>query len=462
MPTLRTALLHLVRALALRCPHCGGRGLFRSWLRMRETCPTCALALDRGERGYQVGSYMLNIIAAELIFLALFLGVLAATWPEPPWALLQYGGAAMMVLAPVLLYPFTKTVFLAMDLMVRPAGTAIQPEVGGGAERPTAGRQGGKATAGAAAFLGLCLVPSLGAQELPALRPINPIISSRSALGFTPVVPRGSGWSFGITMDHGNVIEAQERPPERIVIDGELTRLDLALSRELGPRWFVAARVPIEAADGGFLDGFVDWWHGLFGFDEVVREERPSNVYEYSLGLPDSSLIVRDAGQPGLGDIHLMAGFRHTPGWQTAVTVALPTSTRPVGFQLGTVAVAATTTWRSRLKWDRLTYEGSLGLGYTPSEGDLADRQRRWFAQASSGLRWRALGLQSVYANLYYHSGAYHDTELSMLSASDLSLDFGFLLKPGAGGPEILAGLTEDLYVFGPAVDMVFRLGIRW
>jgi hypothetical protein len=314
----------------------------------------------------------------------------------------------------------------------------------------------------AAAFLALYLVPSLGAQELPALRPINPVIGSRSALGFTPVVPRGSGWSFGMTIDHGNLIESQERPPERIVIDGELTRLDLAVSRELGDRWFVAARVPIEAADGGFLDGFVDWWHGLFGFDELAREERPTNLYEYSLGLPDSSVISREAGEAGLGDVRLMAGFRHTAGWQTALTVALPTSTRPDGYHLGTVAVAATTTFRSRLKWDRLTYEGSLGLGYTPVEGDLADRQKSWFAQASSGLRWRALGLQSVYANLYYHSGAYRDTELSMLSAADFSLDFGFLLKPGAGGPEILAGLTEDLYVFGPAVDMVFRLGVRW
>ena len=194
----------------------------------------------------------------------------------------------------------------------------------------------------------------------------------------------------------------------------------------------------------------------------MVREERPTNVYEYSLGLPDSSVVSRDAGEAGLGDVRLTAGFRHTPGWQSALTVALPTSTRPDGYHLGTVAVAATTTFRSRLKWDRLTYEGSLGLGYTPVEGDLADRQKSWFAQASSGLRWRAIGRQSVYANLFYHSGAYRDTELSMLSAADFSLDFGFLLKPGAGGPEILAGLTEDLYVFGPAVDMVFRLGIRW
>jgi hypothetical protein len=34
--------------------------------------------------------------------------------------LLKYGGAALMVLAPFLFLPFSKTVFLAFDLVFRP------------------------------------------------------------------------------------------------------------------------------------------------------------------------------------------------------------------------------------------------------------------------------------------------------------------------------------------------------
>lgn len=117
------------RALLLRCPNCGGGSLFRHWLAMKPACPTCGLRLDRGERGYHVGSYMLNIIVAELIFAAIFIGTIVVMWPDPPWALLQYGGAALMVLAPVVLYPFTKTMFLAIDLLVRPAREPIDPEV---------------------------------------------------------------------------------------------------------------------------------------------------------------------------------------------------------------------------------------------------------------------------------------------------------------------------------------------
>jgi len=82
----------------------------------------CRLKLERGEEGYQVGSYMFNIIASELIFLAVFLLVLALTWPTPPWTWLQYGGAALAALAPVIFFPFTKTVFLAFDLVFRPHG----------------------------------------------------------------------------------------------------------------------------------------------------------------------------------------------------------------------------------------------------------------------------------------------------------------------------------------------------
>jgi hypothetical protein len=64
---------------------------------------------------------MFNIIASELIFAILFLGVLIGSWPTPPWTLLQYGGIGLMLLAPVLFYPFSKTLFLAFDLLFRPA-----------------------------------------------------------------------------------------------------------------------------------------------------------------------------------------------------------------------------------------------------------------------------------------------------------------------------------------------------
>lgn len=77
--------------------------------------------MERGEQGYQVGSYMFAIVAAELVFATIFVGVLLATWPDPPWDLLLYGGMVLMLVVPFLFFPFSKTLFLAFDLMFRPA-----------------------------------------------------------------------------------------------------------------------------------------------------------------------------------------------------------------------------------------------------------------------------------------------------------------------------------------------------
>jgi len=63
---------------------------------------------------------MFNIVAAELLFGVVLVGVLWLTWPAPPWDLLQYGGAALMILAPFVFFPFSKTLFLAFDLVFRP------------------------------------------------------------------------------------------------------------------------------------------------------------------------------------------------------------------------------------------------------------------------------------------------------------------------------------------------------
>lgn len=122
METFGMAARSFGRALLLRCPNCGDRGILQSWFRMKPRCPRCGIDFEREEQGYTVGAYMFNIIVAELVFAAIFIATLLLTWPHPPWVLLTYGGAALMILLPVLFYPFSKTLFLAFDLVFRPAG----------------------------------------------------------------------------------------------------------------------------------------------------------------------------------------------------------------------------------------------------------------------------------------------------------------------------------------------------
>lgn len=118
----------LVRGLTRRCPLCGARGLFRQWLRPRGACPRCQLKLDRGEADFFLGSYTLNFVGVELVLVAFIAAALLITWPDVPWGALVWVGAPVIVLAPIVLYPFSRTVWLAIDLAMRPPTSYDFPE----------------------------------------------------------------------------------------------------------------------------------------------------------------------------------------------------------------------------------------------------------------------------------------------------------------------------------------------
>ncbi len=112
----------LLRALRLRCPRCGIGRLLRSWFSLREACAECGLRFERDEQeDYWLGAYTLNFIVTELIFALMLAVVLFATWPDPPWTAIIWIGVVQMCLTPILFYPFAKALWLAIDLLFRPA-----------------------------------------------------------------------------------------------------------------------------------------------------------------------------------------------------------------------------------------------------------------------------------------------------------------------------------------------------
>ncbi len=118
--TLRVATSMIWRALTLRCPHCGGRGVLASWFRLQERCPRCRLHLHREEGDYFLGAYVIMLITMELVFAIGLLVALIATWPNPPWEAIQWVGAGVLLAGILIAYPFAKTLWLAIDLMFRP------------------------------------------------------------------------------------------------------------------------------------------------------------------------------------------------------------------------------------------------------------------------------------------------------------------------------------------------------
>ena len=111
----------LGRAFLLRCPRCGGRGILRGWFNLQRRCPTCRLVFQRGESDYWLGGYSINFVVAETAAVLLIVGLVLATLPDVPWALITYVAMAAVVALPLLFFPFSRTLFLAVDLYVRPS-----------------------------------------------------------------------------------------------------------------------------------------------------------------------------------------------------------------------------------------------------------------------------------------------------------------------------------------------------
>jgi uncharacterized protein (DUF983 family) len=111
----------LARGLVRRCPMCGGGDLFSSWFTMRERCPTCGLRLNRGEHDSWSGAWMLNLVGVETVFVLLMALVVIALWPDVPWRAITWLGVLGMLALPLLLYPISRTLWLAIDLSFQPA-----------------------------------------------------------------------------------------------------------------------------------------------------------------------------------------------------------------------------------------------------------------------------------------------------------------------------------------------------
>lgn len=301
--------------------------------------------------------------------------------------------------------------------------------------------------------------PTPGAgQGLPQFSPINPMGSSRSGVYFQPFLePRPGRWVADFAVDYASVIEYNRLPAADYVLDSELLRMTLGLRRDLGDRGFVILGAGLGGAYAGFLDGFLDWYHGALGIEMSERERRPRDRFLYTVTLPDGANVSRARSGLFLDDVRVGLGIRHNPRFQSVVSLTLPTSTGPDGFGRGVASLAVLNTLRTPLN-ERFMYEGSLGLGYTPAHGSLPEGQRELFLAVTSGLRLRVWGRQALYTNLFYHSPYYQNTTLPALDGRDLSLDFGWILAE-RGGSEWRVGLTEDLEPGGPGVDLVLRLG---
>lgn len=97
-----------------RCPRCGSGHLFHRWFTIADDCPRCGLHFER-EPGYWAGALAVNIVVAGGTFAVFFVVALALTIPDVPVGPLLAVLVPLMIVLPIAYYPFSKTVWMAID-----------------------------------------------------------------------------------------------------------------------------------------------------------------------------------------------------------------------------------------------------------------------------------------------------------------------------------------------------------
>ena len=104
----------LRRGLTRRCARCGSGKLFRHWTAIVDDCPGCGLHFER-ESGYWAGALAINFICTGGLFIITFIAIMIATLPDLNVALTLAIVLPIAILGPIVWYPFSKTLWVAID-----------------------------------------------------------------------------------------------------------------------------------------------------------------------------------------------------------------------------------------------------------------------------------------------------------------------------------------------------------
>jgi uncharacterized protein (DUF983 family) len=109
----------LGRACRLHCPVCGSGHLFRHWTKIVQRCPRCGYPFERIE-GQFIGAVGMNtILTFGALLITLVIG-LVLTAPDVRVAPILIVSVSIALLMPIFLYPYSKTIWTAIDLRMRP------------------------------------------------------------------------------------------------------------------------------------------------------------------------------------------------------------------------------------------------------------------------------------------------------------------------------------------------------
>ncbi len=280
-----------------------------------------------------------------------------------------------------------------------------------------------------------------------------------------------SNWRISLQTDHSNIFSGGVSPTQALVLDGESTRVNLALSYRHSACTAFGVSVPFVAHHPGSFDQFIENWHDAFGLPNGRRDLSPQDRLRFDFR-SGSNRLQLDSSSARIGDMQL----------QVAVSLSCLTNSLPrwfssqasirVGAKLPTGSLQQLTGSESLDGFLEITppvfqlprnlqLRNSLGLLLT---GDVEsfEQLRSHVFFGTAALTWQPEWLQSrglsVTTQLDFHSPVF-DSGLRELGANAVQLGWAAQWRIAATR-ELVFGFLEDAAI-DTAPDFVIHVGLR-
>jgi hypothetical protein len=267
-------------------------------------------------------------------------------------------------------------------------------------------------------------------------------------------------------LEHSNLYVDESGHQWRVLIDMEVTVLDLSLTYGLSPRAAVRVDIPVVSFTGGFMDQFLAAYHKALGLPNYGREDRPYNDFAYRLEKNGTSWINGEPNSFRLADTTLSAQWRLNrmpwPGKAQSCLLAsmkLPTGEPGTGFGSGKAdfGIFLPTQWNID-DWRYYFMPGLMYHGDPDTQG--ADIEARGNFSLFLGAVFAYNDKWSWIGQLNYFSSPIEKTGIAKLDDGAYGLTVGIRRSLHQCWDLELA-LTEDIFLRA-APDFNVRLGLTW
>jgi hypothetical protein len=318
-----------------------------------------------------------------------------------------------------------------------------------------------------AILLAVCLPWSARAVELTpfSIRNLSPpALVKGLPIAETPRLNLPGQLSSRFTFDISNISSDNDRKDEALVLDGETYVATLGLRYGLTEHLQVGFDLPWVWQSKGFLDGFIENFHDLFGLPNGDRNNMPNNEINYSYTSSNGDNFLLEDEKNGIGDVRLLAAWQWLDTEQAATSlqasIKAPTgdADKFTGSGGWDVSLALSAQRDFSLAKGSAALWGGIGGSWLGDGDMLQDSVENWAASGWLGAGWSPLDWLGLKLQLDGYSALY-DSNLHEIGDPALIMTMGGTFGLGEA-TELDVNIGEDLAV-DSSPDVSFQLSLN-